>query len=208
MNQENVDPIDSESLEAVLKGAHYAVVAVVEDSLKLEAAKPLVLDGVGTERPPQYAANLGRDDVVIARLAVERAAERMLSEPTSIPWGRIEIVPAAVPGGADDRRRLVVLDLVEELARRRGAKTELGDADVRPAKVARLQGREISDAHVRDFPRGPTRERVIPQARCRNAADSPSPPPLRWRAPPWSRRCPARTPPRRTRPCDARSSSR
>ena len=151
MNQQDVDPIDSESLEAVLKGAHHAVVAVVKDSLKLEAAQPLILDGVGAERAPEHAADFGRNDVLIARLAVERAAERMLGESSSIPGRRIEIAHAAVPGGADDRRRLVVLDLVEELAQRRSAKTELGHADVRPAKFARLQGREISAAHVRDF---------------------------------------------------------
>ena len=151
VNQEDVDPIDSEPLEAVLEGAHHAVVAVVEDSLKLEAAEPLILDGVGAERAAEDAADFGRDEILIARLAVERAAERMLGEPSSIPGRRIEIAHAAVPGGADDRRRLVVLDLVEELAQRRSAKTELGHADVRPAKLARLQGREISAAHVRDF---------------------------------------------------------
>ena len=148
VNQEDVDPIDSEPLEAVLERAHHAVVAVVEDGLKLEAAEPLILDGVGAERPPEHAADFGRNDVLIARLAVERAAERMLGESASVPGGRIEIAHAAVPGGADDRRRLVVLDLVEEFAQRRGAEAELGHADVRPAKLARLQGRESCAAHV------------------------------------------------------------
>jgi hypothetical protein len=151
VNQEDVDPIDSKPLQAVLKGAHHAVVAVVKDSLKLEAAEPLILDGVGAERAPEDSADLRRDEILIARLAVERAAERVLGESASVPWGRIEIAHAAVPGGANDRRRLVVLDLVEELAQRRSAKTELRHADVRPTKFARLQGREISAAHVRDF---------------------------------------------------------
>ena len=100
MNQQDVDPIDSESLQAVLEGAHHAVVAVVEDSLKLEAAAPLILDGVGPERAAEDTANFGRDDIVIARLAVERATERMFGQTAPIPGRRIEIVHAAVPGGA------------------------------------------------------------------------------------------------------------
>ncbi len=208
MNQQDVDPVDSEPLEAVLERAHDAVVAVVKHRLKLEAAEPLILDGVGAERPAQDAANFGRNDILIARLAIERAAERMLGQSAPIPRGRIEIAHAAVPSRADDRRRLIVLDLVEELAERRGAKAELGHADIRPAKLACFQGRGICAAHLRrhfaqDRPRAP-----IPPAPCRSAADSPSPRPLPCRAPLWSRRCPARTPPRRTRPCDARSSSR
>ena len=86
MNQQDVDPIDSESLQAVLKGAHHTIVAVVEDGLKLETAEqPLILDGVGAEGAPEDASDFGRDDVVVTRLAVQRAAERMLGQPASIP---------------------------------------------------------------------------------------------------------------------------
>ena len=76
VDQQDVDPVDAEPLQAVLERAHHAVVAVVEHGLELEAAEPLVLDRVGAERPAQDAADLGRDDIVVARLAVERAAER------------------------------------------------------------------------------------------------------------------------------------
>jgi hypothetical protein len=150
VNQEDVDPIDSKPLQAVFKGAHHAVVAVVEDGLKLEAAEPLILDRIRAKRTPEHAPDLGRDDVLVARLAVERAAQRMFGESASVPGRRIEGAHAAVPGGADDRRRLVVIDLIEEFAQGRGAQTEFGHADVRPAKLTRLQGCEIGAAHVRD----------------------------------------------------------
>jgi hypothetical protein len=141
MNQEDVDPVDSQPLEAVLKRAHHAIVAVVEYGLKLEAAEPLILDGVGTEWPAQHTADFGRYDEVGARLAVERTAERVFGQSASIPWGRIEITHAAVPGGADDCCRLLVLDLLEEFAKRGRAEAELGHAHVRPAELASLQGR-------------------------------------------------------------------
>ena len=63
--------------------------------------------------------------------------------------GGIEVAHAAVPGRAEDRRGLLVLDLLEEFAKRRGAEPELGHADVRAAELARLQGREVCAAHVR-----------------------------------------------------------
>ena len=144
VDQQDVDPIDPEPLQAVLERAHHAVVAVVEHGLEFEAAEPLILDGVGPERPAQDAADLGRYDVVAARLAIERPAERMLGKSAPVPRRGVEIAHAAVPRGRDERPGLVVVDAVEELAERRGSEAELGDADVRPAELARLQGREIA----------------------------------------------------------------
>ena len=154
VDQQNVDPVDAEALQAVLERAHHAVVAVVEDGLKFEAAEPLILDGVRSERPAQHAADLGRYDEVGARLAVERAPERMLGEPASVPWRGVEIAHAPAPRRVDDRRRLVIFDLDEQFAERSRAETELGHADIRAPKLARLQGREICAAHVESIPGG------------------------------------------------------
>src|ERR1700722_19660906 len=148
VNEKDIAPVYPEPLEAVLERAHHAVVAVVEYGLKLEAAEPLILDGVGAERPPQDAADFRRNDIGIARLAKKRAAERMFGQSAPVPWRRIEITHAAVPCGADDPRRLVIVDLVKKFAQRRGAEAELGHADVRPAKLTRLQRRESCAAHV------------------------------------------------------------
>ena len=68
----------------------------------------------------------------------------MLGLPASVPRRGVEIAHAAVPGRADERRRLVVLDLVEEFAERRGAEAEFGHADVRAPELARFQGRRFA----------------------------------------------------------------
>ena len=138
VNEQDVDPVDPEPLEAVLERAHDAVVAVVEHGLELEPAQPLVLDGVRPQRPAQDAADLGRYDVVAARLAIERPAERVLGKPSSVPWRGVEIAHAAVPRGADQSAGLIVVNAIEQFAERRGAKAKLGHAHVRPAELARL----------------------------------------------------------------------
>ena len=204
MDQENVDAIDSEPLQAVLERSHHAVVAVVEHGLKLETAEPLILDRVGSERPAQHPADLGRYDEVGARPAVERTPERVFGEPAPVPGGGVEVADAAVPGGFDQPRGFIVAHSLEKLAERRRAEAELGHHHVRPAKLTRFQGREIRAAHLRAFRQSADRERLIPRARFRSAADSPSPRPPRCREQPWSRRRPARTPRPRRRPCDGR----
>ena len=158
VNQEDVDPIDSETLEAVLERAHHAIVAIIEHGLEFEPAQPLILDGVGSQRPTKDASDLGRYDVVAARLAVERPPERMLGKSASVPRRRIEIAHAPGPGGRDEPRSVIVVNAIEELAERRGSEAELGDADIRPAELARLQGREIRAAHASGPSKSASRE--------------------------------------------------
>ena len=88
---------DPEALQTVLERAHDPVVAVVEHRLELEAADPLVLDRAGFERPAQQSSDLGRDDEVVALLAIERPAEAMLGLPAAVPGRGVEIAHAAVP---------------------------------------------------------------------------------------------------------------
>src|ERR1700734_1455189 len=131
----------------------------------------------------------------------------MLGKSAPIPRRRVEIAYAAVPRGRDEPPGLVVVNAIEELAERRGSEAELGHADIRPAELARLQGREVHAAHASSpFQLRKARTGATLRARFRNGADSPWPPPLRCRGQPWSRRCLARAQRRRRRLCGARSS--
>ena len=85
--------------------------------------------------------------IILARAAVERAADAMLGLAAPVPGRGVEIADPAVPGGAEHRRRLVVLDPVEKVAERGGAEAELADPDVRPAELARLERRSGARAH-------------------------------------------------------------
>src|SRR5208282_5870417 len=196
-------------------------VAVVEDGFEFEPANPFAaIERAGFEGPAQEAPDLGRDDEFASGLPVERAAEAMFGLPAAVPRRGVEVAHPALPRALNDRRRIVVLDPIEEVAKRRGSEAEFGHADVRPAELACFQGREARAAHAsspsksakarierKTIPRARRRAPTIPQAPFRSATDSPSPRRPRCRGRPWSRRRPARTRPRRRRLCDARSSS-
>ena len=137
VHEQKVDRRDPEPLQTVLERPHHPVVAVVVHSLEVQAADPLVPDRAGFQRPAQEPPDLGRDDEVVPLPAVERLAEAMLGQAAAVPGRRIEIAHAAVPRRLDDRRRLVVLDPVEQFPERRGAEAEFGDRDARPPKLAR-----------------------------------------------------------------------
>src|ERR1700733_10436214 len=144
VDQQEIDAVDAKALQAVLERAHDAVVAVVEHRLELRPADPLVFDRAWLQRPPQDAADLTRDDELAAGFTIKRPADTMLGLPAAVPGRSVEIAHAPVPSGADDRRRLVVLDHLEEITERRRAEAELGYADIRRPELARFQGSETS----------------------------------------------------------------
>jgi hypothetical protein len=139
VDEEYVDAVDSEPLQAVLERPHHAVVAIVEHGLEFETAEPLVLDRIGSERPAQHTADLGRDGEVGAGLTIERAPERVFGEPASVPGRGVEVAHPAVPRGFDQPRGFIVAHALEKLAERRRAEAELGQPHLRPAKLARFQ---------------------------------------------------------------------
>src|SRR5271166_450921 len=204
VDQQEVDAVDPEALQAVLERAHHAVIAVVEHGLELQPTEPLVFDGPRLQRPTKDAPDLARDDEFAPGLPVERAAEAMFGLPAAVPGRGVEVARPALPRALNDRRRIVVLDPIEEVAKRRGSEAEFGQVDVRPAEFARFQGWEARAAHAS----GPSKSkkarierpqflgpgagpRTIPQAPFRSATDSPSPRRPRCRGRPWSRRRPA-----------------
>ena len=70
VDQQEVDPVDSEALQAVLERPHHAVVAVVEHGLELETADPWSpIERAGLRGPPQEPSDLGRQHVVLPRTA-------------------------------------------------------------------------------------------------------------------------------------------
>src|SRR5271166_1608888 len=176
VDQQEIDAVDAEALQAVLERAHDPVVAVVEHRLELQSPGPLILDRARFQRPAQHAADLGRDDELGAGLAIKRSADAVLRQPAPVPGGSVDIAYALVPRSPNNRRRFVIFDHLEEVAERRGSEPEFGHADVRPAELARFQGREAHAAHVsRRSKLDRQSDAAIPQAPFRSAADSPSP---------------------------------
>ena len=141
VDQQEVDPVDSEALQAVLERPHHAVVAVVEHGLELETADPLSpIERAGLRGPPQEPSDLGRQHVVLPRTPVERAAEPVLGLAAAVPGRGVEIARPAVPGRLDQFRRLGVVDLVEQVAERRCSQSDLAQRRPRPPKLAEPDG--------------------------------------------------------------------
>ena len=80
VDEQEVDAVDAEALQAVLERAHHAIVAVVEDGLEFEPADPLAaIERAGFERAGAGARPILVEMTYSLRgLPVERAAEAML----------------------------------------------------------------------------------------------------------------------------------
>ena len=102
VDEEQVDRVHAKPLEAVLERSHDPVVAVVEGRLEREPAEPLVADRHRLQRPAEHAANLARQDEVLARSSVHGAADAVFREAPPVPGGRVEIAHAAGPGGVEN----------------------------------------------------------------------------------------------------------
>ena len=141
MDEQDVDRIDPEPLEAILERAHHAVVAVVEHGLEFEAAEPLVMNRAGTKRPAKNAADLGRHHIIRSRPSKERAPKSVLGKAAAIPRRGVEIAHASRPGAGDQGGGFAIVDALEELAERRGAEAQFGDVDLRAPQLPCLEGR-------------------------------------------------------------------
>jgi hypothetical protein len=98
MDQEHVDPVDAQPLQAVLERAHHAVIAVVEHRIELQAAEPFSLrERPRLQRTAQQPADLARYRELVARTAIERAPDPMLGLTLAIPGRGVEVANAAVP---------------------------------------------------------------------------------------------------------------
>lgn len=140
MDPDDVQAVGAQSLQAVLDGAQGGVRAVVVDHLVGAAVleEPALLTEVAgggvlglVQDDP---ADLGGEDVGVARVLGEDVAEPDLGEAGAVEGGGVEIADALVPGGLHGGRGLVVGDRPEHVPERCGAEAETA-------------GEEVGDAH-------------------------------------------------------------
>ena len=137
VDQQHVDAVDAEALQAVLERAHHAVVAVVQDRLEFEAAAPFAArERPGLQRAAQRAADLAGNDELVARLAIERAADPMFGLALAVPGRGVEIADAAVPGCLQQRRASSSSMTSKSSPSGGGAKAELGHRYARAPELA------------------------------------------------------------------------
>src|SRR4051812_33570848 len=108
VDDQEVDPRHPEPLQAVLVRPHDAIVAVVEDVVERQAAGPEArVEGLRVAGGLEDAADLGRENEVAPRPAVEEAAHPVLRLAPAVPWCRVVVAEARVPGGAEGGRGLL-----------------------------------------------------------------------------------------------------
>jgi hypothetical protein len=122
----------------LVEGAHDAIIAVVIIGREGQGiGKAVIGHGILGHRP-EHAADLGRDHIAIARLAIEKIAEAKLGQAVAVARRGIEIADAGVPGDLQRGRRLVAGDGLVEIADARAAEGIFGDLDAGAADLACL----------------------------------------------------------------------
>ena len=141
----DVDLVDAEPRHALVDGAHDAVVGEVEDGIERWRFRK----GVALRRPagPEQLAHLGREDILVARLAAQNRAKTLLRKSVSVLRGGVEETDSRRPRGLDDPMRLVVRQRLEQTAQRSGAEAKPRDFERRAAEPDTL-GRVQAEAPV------------------------------------------------------------
>ena len=141
VDEEDVDAVEAEALEAVLVGAHGAVIGVVEPRLEGERLRPRIARLLGRAPRLEAAADLGREHPAVA--AAELVADDALRLAVAVERRRVEIADAAVEGVEDDDPGVGFGDCPDIAGERRAAEAEGGHLERGPADPA---GFELHDS--------------------------------------------------------------
>ena len=135
VDHEHVHAVEPEPLQAVLVGAQYALVAVVEAQLEGQTADPgSRRERLGLAGSRVHAPHFRRQDEVAAFLPAKRASHAVLGEAVAVPWRAVVQAYAALIGGLHDLVGLYVRDLLEEIPERSTAKPEGRDGQARASE--------------------------------------------------------------------------
>ena len=135
MDEKQVDSIQAEPLQAVFKGAHDGVVAVVKDRLEGKASNPGgALENSRIGGRSEDAAHLGRNDKFIPSLLRKKAAHPVLAEAQPVPGRGVEVADTVVPGSLLGSLGLFVADAHEQFPDGSSSKSELSEFHSRASK--------------------------------------------------------------------------
>jgi len=132
----DLDAVGLQALQAVFDRAQRGVVGVVVDdpvgstvlehlAFLAEVAGTDVLDFVQDQ-----AADLGADDIGIARLVGQRVAHADFRQAGTVERRVVEVADAVVPSRIDGRARFRFRNVAEHVAERGGTETELAGEQV------------------------------------------------------------------------------
>ena len=117
VDQEQVNGIEAQPLQAVFPRAHDAVVPVVEAEVKGQAADPeALLERIEVAGSREHPADLGREHEVLALLLAEKVAEAVFAFAIAVERGSVVVADASVPSRLQGVLGLGLANRVEKLA--------------------------------------------------------------------------------------------
>ena len=125
VDQQQVNGVEAQPLQAVFPRAHDAVVSVVEAEIEGQAADPeALLERIEVTGGREHPADFGREHEVLALLLAEKVSEAVLAFAIAVERGGVVVADAGVPGRLQGVLGLGFADGVEKLAQRSTAKAE------------------------------------------------------------------------------------
>ena len=141
VDQQQVNGVEAQPLQAVFPRAHDAIVPVVEAEVKGQAADPeALLERMEIAGGGEHPADLGREHEVAALLLAEKVAEAVFAFAIAVKRGGVVVADAGVPSRLQGVLGLGFTDRIEKLAQRGTAKAEGAQLDA-GAQRARGDGR-------------------------------------------------------------------
>src|SRR5712691_2315745 len=119
-------PVQAEPHQAVLVGAHDAVVRIVEPRNEREATRPrrcYALRRTACEAGV-HTTDLRRTDERGRVLLTQQMSDAMFAETVSVPGRRVEVTDTAAPCRLKHFLRILFLDTLEQFSKGRSAKTQ------------------------------------------------------------------------------------
>lgn len=144
VDEAHVHAFQPQSLQAVLEGAHGAIVAVVEMHGEGCGIRPRREVDRVTARRAQEASNFGGKHEIVPVLPAESMACPQFGKAMAIHRGGVEESHAGFPGAREHFLRCRLVDLAENVAERRGAEAESGDVEVRSTKFSLFSRMHVS----------------------------------------------------------------
>ena len=135
VDEKQVDSTQAETLQAVFKGAHDGIVAIVEDNLEGKASNPgRALENGRIGGRSEDAAYFGRNDEFIPFLLRKKAAHPVLAPAQPVPGRGVEVADTVIPGSLLGSLGIFVADAHEQFPDGSSSKSELSEFHPRASK--------------------------------------------------------------------------